>query len=219
MTRSTQTLHKIYTAYLALWPGVAVMSLRFIPEASEVWVAKLPAVVLFLGSLVLLAAVAIYLSIITEIIAFPTRWFEGVITVLALPVHTLLVVLTSPQTLWEALVIGFIMECGVILVAITYLVFEKIAQRQWDGFAIVVLLGTAGLFLAAAIPLLINMIEHNWWVYVITAAAGISGAVQIIYHYRYSPRPHIDAEMYIILGVMALLTIPWIPVIIFSIIQ
>jgi len=146
MTRSTQTLHKIYTTYLALWPGVAVMSLYFVPAASEVWVAKLPAVVLFLGSLVLLAAVAIYLSIITEIIAFPTRWPEGVITVLALPVHTLLVVLTSPQTLWEALVIGFIMECGVILVAIIYLVFEKIAQRQWDGCAIVILLGTAGFF-------------------------------------------------------------------------
>jgi len=63
------------------------------------------------------------------------------------------------------------------------------------------------------------MIEHNWWVYVITAATGISGAAQVIYHYRYSPRPKIAAEIYIILGVAALITMPSIPVIIFSIIQ
>ena len=71
-------LQYAYITGLALWPGLAVLGLQFVPASQEVWVARLPGTLIFLGCLVLLAAVAIYLSFITEVLPFPARWPEAI---------------------------------------------------------------------------------------------------------------------------------------------
>ncbi|HLD44105.1 MAG TPA: hypothetical protein VJC18_01615, partial [bacterium] len=147
-------------------------------------------------------------SFITEALPFPSRKLDAIITVLTLPVHMTLVVLTSSQTVWEVILIGFIMECGIILATIVYLVFEKIAQGSWNGCAIIILLGTAGVLLAAGIPLLLTMIENNWWVYLLSVATAGAGIAQTIYHYKFSPKPMLVSEKFIALGVGAFIVLP-----------
>lgn len=201
-------LHKFYVTHLALWPGLAVMSLQFVPVSRTIWLARLPEIFLIPELCVLLAAVAIYLAFITEVLPFPKRLTEAVLTSVTLPLHTLVLVLISPQTVWESVVIGFVMECSVVLVGVAYLVFAEISRGRWDTFSIVVLLGTIGLFLSAAIPLLLAIVERNWSVYVLTSATALAGSLQVIVHFKTAVRPNLPPVPYIALGVAALLILP-----------
>lgn len=205
----SKRLHYIYLSYMAVWPGLAVLGLQFIPATGEIWVARLPGVVLFLGSLVLLAAVAIYLSFITEVLPFPSYFPQALATTLLLPIYIVVAVFTTDQSVWEALVTGYMAECGIILITIVFLVAQKIFGREWNTFAIVVLVGTAGLMLSAMVPLFIKLMDHHWWSYLLTAGTVIAGTIQNAIYYHAPARPKVPAEVFIVVGVFALLALPF----------
>lgn len=205
---TTTQLHKFYLGNLAIWPGLAVLSLQFIPASRNIWLARLPETFIILELSVLLAAVAIYLVFITEVLPFPKRLAEAVLTAVLLPLHTLLLVLITPQTMWESVVISFVMECSVVLVGVAYLVFEQVSRGRWDTFSVVILLGTIGLFLSAAIPLLFVIVEQNWSTYLLTGATALAGSIQVVVHFKTAARPTIPPEPYIALGVAALVILP-----------
>lgn len=201
-------LHVVYLTYLSLWPGLAVLGLQFVPATYEIWVAKLPGLLIFFGSLILLAGVALYLSFITEVLPFPEKLPEAWLAVILLPAYIIVAVLISDQTIWEAVVSGFIVECGIVLVTVASLVFGRIKQRDWNTYSIVVLLGIVVLLLSAMIPLFIHMMGQSIWLYALTLGTVITGAIQNIRHYHFSERPQSDGAKFILIGVGALIFLP-----------
>lgn len=202
-------LHYLYLGYLCLWPGLAVLGLQFVPATGELWVAKLPGALLFIGCLVLLAAVAIYLSFITEVLPFPDKLPLALATTFLLPFYIVVAALTTHQSFWEAIVSGYLVECGIVLITILFLVTKKIFQLQWDTFAVVVLVGTSGLMLSAMVPLFWRLMEHNWWSYLLAIGTVLTGTIQNTIYYEAPARPNIPAEMFIVIGVFALIALPF----------
>lgn len=205
---TSKWLHYGYVSLLAIWPGLAVTSLQFVPAAQEVWVARLPGALLFIGCLVLLAGVAMYLSFITEVMPFPSAAIQAWLTVLLLPAYFIVSWLTTDQTIWEMILTGFMVECAIVLVTIGLLVIQKVSLGNWNTYAVVVLLGTVSLLMSAMVPLLIKLAAGDVWVYVVTTATVLSGAVQNIGYYQQPARPKLPAELFILLGVFVLITVP-----------
>lgn len=197
---------------MCLWPGLALMSVQFIPQVQTIWIARLPGAALLIVALVLFAACAIYWAFLTEIIPFPKQLGQAIAVVLTVPIHLVLLTITSQENVWEILVIGFIMESIVIFVPVTFLVFEKM-RTDWNTFAIIVLLGTTGVFLSVAAPLVLAIVEQSFWTYVVIVSGVISGSIQTVNHYRYSPRSTLDPVGFIILGVAGCIFLPLLPTI------
>ncbi len=198
---------------MCLWPGLALMSLQYIPEFQDHWLMQLNGTIIFLAFWVVFAACAIYWSFLTEVLPFPTRLGEAIALTVTLPAHIVLMLLTSNQTVWEILVVGFIMESVVIYIPIIFLVVEKM-RTDWNTFAAVVLLGATGTFIAIAAPLMYAILERSWWTYAIVISGVVSGSIQTVMHYRYSARTTVDTMGYILIGVAGFFVLLFVPTII-----
>ena len=126
-----------------------------------------------------------------------------------LPAYLLLSLVTTPQSIWEVVVSGYLVECGILLATIVVLVVQKVSRRHWNTFAIVVLLGTAGLMLSAMIPLFIRMADQSGLVYLWAIGAVVSGTIQNARYYHAPARPKLPAELFILIGIVALIILPF----------
>lgn len=197
------TLRKLYWLYMSLWPGAALASVQFLPAVQEVWIGTIGETLILLLYCVLLAAVAIYLTFVVEVVPFPASRLQAVLLVVTVPLHAAILVFTK-QSIWTALYVGCCIEITVCLVPIAFAVFQKMrnpADRNW--FAATILLGTAVGFAAIAWPGMVVLIDRTLSAWVITISGIVTGSIQHGVALKQRPRSESNNEqmVYVLIGV------------------
>lgn len=201
---------KIYTFYMVLWPGLALLSLRYIPQIKNHWLVPLlnPATILILFCL-LIAACAVYFVFPTEVISVPRSPVAAFTFVFELPLHLLVLLITTPENIWEVIALGFCVQGVLAVSAIAVMVFERIKRWQENPFAVVLLLGIAIAYLGIVLPFMISIVEGSVWSYIVLASSSIVGIIQHIRQMKSGERADLpDAAFYILVGVFGIFLLP-----------